>query len=474
MNRNNSIKKIRKDRVLDPKTRTKKTIKIGAMKYNKYIAIGYIYDKNTHSLILPKKQPMTNIDKNVVDTKEDKNNDDLSEYGTDDEDERIKSASENESDEESDNSDTTQTQSSNEIYFDDPDTLYGKLSNSYIIPQKLLIHDKKYPSVEHWFQSSKFSSFSDPYSKQFGEQIRTAKNANHAKILALQKVGGVNKKWRKKLNILILESQKFKVQPRNDWDVIKDDIMLEGLREKFTQDKSCQDVLLSTDNKQLISHTKFDKYWGDGGDGSGKNKLGQFLMKVRDTMKTQKPPIIIDDDNNNSDDLSSQSDDEQLSENEISTTPQQEEPKEPEEKEEYINQYEKTEFKEEYKSPKNQPRSPHPPIQDMKQKISKLKSNNLNTLKTITDLEHQINKTQKPILLAFRSRSRSKSRSVSRSRSRSMSPKNINNYNYDNNKQLHNMYLQPSDHVSLYYNKIRQMPRRHPSIKMLEMLYNSY
>jgi predicted NAD-dependent protein-ADP-ribosyltransferase YbiA (DUF1768 family) len=31
----------------------------------------------------------------------------------------------------------------------------------------------------------------------------------------------------------------------------------------------------------LVEHTKKDKYWADGGDGSGKNRLGELLMKVR-------------------------------------------------------------------------------------------------------------------------------------------------------------------------------------------------
>lgn len=32
----------------------------------------------------------------------------------------------------------------------------------------------------------------------------------------------------------------------------------------------------------LIEHTTKDNYWGDGGDGSGQNKLGKALMKLRE------------------------------------------------------------------------------------------------------------------------------------------------------------------------------------------------
>jgi predicted NAD-dependent protein-ADP-ribosyltransferase YbiA (DUF1768 family) len=30
-----------------------------------------------------------------------------------------------------------------------------------------------------------------------------------------------------------------------------------------------------------------DRYWGDGGDGSGKNMLGKILMRVRDDLREQ-------------------------------------------------------------------------------------------------------------------------------------------------------------------------------------------
>lgn len=43
-----------------------------------------------------------------------------------------------------------------------------------------------------------------------------------------------------------------------------------------------KEILLSTGNAILVEHTEKDNYWGDGGDGSGKNRLGKILMKVRD------------------------------------------------------------------------------------------------------------------------------------------------------------------------------------------------
>ena len=68
---------------------------------------------------------------------------------------------------------------------------------------------------------------------------------------------------------------------RSDWEGIKDDIMLKALLCKFTQHKKLKKKLLDTGSKRLVEHTFNDSYWGDGGDGSGSNKLGQLLMEVR-------------------------------------------------------------------------------------------------------------------------------------------------------------------------------------------------
>ena len=61
--------------------------------------------------------------------------------------------------------------------------------------------------------------------------------------------------------------------------------MFEGLRHKFTQSQDLKDKILGTGNRKLIEHTDRDKYWGDGGNGEGQNRLGIILMKVRDELR---------------------------------------------------------------------------------------------------------------------------------------------------------------------------------------------
>ena len=68
---------------------------------------------------------------------------------------------------------------------------------------------------------------------------------------------------------------------RFDWETAKEDIMREALRAKFAQHASLRSLLLSTDDAELVEHSRNDLYWADGGDGSGKNRLGNLLMELR-------------------------------------------------------------------------------------------------------------------------------------------------------------------------------------------------
>ena len=72
---------------------------------------------------------------------------------------------------------------------------------------------------------------------------------------------------------------------RPDWEEVKDEVMLQALRMKFSQNPEIAKELLATGDAILIENTRNDDYWADGGDGSGKNKLGLLLMQVREELK---------------------------------------------------------------------------------------------------------------------------------------------------------------------------------------------
>ncbi len=71
---------------------------------------------------------------------------------------------------------------------------------------------------------------------------------------------------------------------RGDWGQVKDQIMLDVLRAKFS-DPSLAKLLLETGEQDLVEHNYWhDTYWGVC-DGVGENKLGKILMQVRDELK---------------------------------------------------------------------------------------------------------------------------------------------------------------------------------------------
>ncbi len=75
---------------------------------------------------------------------------------------------------------------------------------------------------------------------------------------------------------------------RKDWEDIKDGVMVKVVLAKFSQYPELMSILLSTGDAILVEHTENDRYWGDGGDGTGKNMLGKILMAVRETSRLSK------------------------------------------------------------------------------------------------------------------------------------------------------------------------------------------
>ena len=76
---------------------------------------------------------------------------------------------------------------------------------------------------------------------------------------------------------------------RRDWEAVKDGVMRQAVRAKITQHPELSALLLATGDALLVEHTDNDSYWGDGGDGSGKNMLGRILMQMRDELRQGGP-----------------------------------------------------------------------------------------------------------------------------------------------------------------------------------------
>lgn len=70
---------------------------------------------------------------------------------------------------------------------------------------------------------------------------------------------------------------------REDWDEVKDDVMMTVITAKFLQHDSIRENLLSTGLRPIIERGP-DDYWGDGKDGSGKNMMGKLLVRLRNRL----------------------------------------------------------------------------------------------------------------------------------------------------------------------------------------------
>jgi ribA/ribD-fused uncharacterized protein len=114
-----------------------------------------------------------------------------------------------------------------------------------------------WPTSEHYFQAQKFAGTDQE------EAIRLAESPMAAAVMG-----------RSREQML-----------RLGWESVKDDIMREALRAKFTQHPKLQALLLATGDAELVEHTTNDRYWADGGDGGGRNRLGQLLMELRNQLR---------------------------------------------------------------------------------------------------------------------------------------------------------------------------------------------
>lgn len=74
---------------------------------------------------------------------------------------------------------------------------------------------------------------------------------------------------------------------RDNWFKMKQDIMLEGVLEKFRQNKDILIKLLNTGNEEIVENTVDEYYWGCGKNKSGENNFGKILVRAREILKKE-------------------------------------------------------------------------------------------------------------------------------------------------------------------------------------------
>lgn len=131
---------------------------------------------------------------------------------------------------------------------------HGYLGNFY--PAPFTLKGVQWPTVEHYFQAQKFAG------TEHEEAIRRVASPTIAARMGRSRARPL----------------------RPDWETVKEAIMLEALRAKFSQNPHLGERLRATGDALLVEHRARDAYWGDGGDGHGGNRLGVLLMRVREEL----------------------------------------------------------------------------------------------------------------------------------------------------------------------------------------------
>jgi ribA/ribD-fused uncharacterized protein len=116
-----------------------------------------------------------------------------------------------------------------------------------------------WPTVEHYFQAQKF-----PEAPAHRERIRRAATPREAKNLG--------------------RTREIPIRP--DWDQVKEEVMLRALRSKFAAPR-LRELLLATGERPLVEASPFDSYWGSGNAGTGRNRLGELLARVRAELRSR-------------------------------------------------------------------------------------------------------------------------------------------------------------------------------------------
>ncbi len=110
-----------------------------------------------------------------------------------------------------------------------------------------------WPPVVHYFQAQKFPG------SELQERIRNARTPGDAKTYGRTK----------------------SVRLRDDWEIVKEEVMYRAVLCKFKTHAQFRQRLLDTGNQEIVENAPSDYFWGCGANGTGKNKLGEILMRVR-------------------------------------------------------------------------------------------------------------------------------------------------------------------------------------------------
>lgn len=121
---------------------------------------------------------------------------------------------------------------------------------SNFAPAPVLLDGVLYPTTEHAYQAAKTLDFDER------EAVLTCETPGRAKRMGR------------------------KVTVRDDWDSVKEEIMLDLTRQKYALPEYKERLLATGEMEIVEGNTWGDTFWGVC-NGVGENKLGRILMRVR-------------------------------------------------------------------------------------------------------------------------------------------------------------------------------------------------
>ncbi|BAZ04673.1 NADAR family protein [Calothrix sp. NIES-3974] len=144
------------------------------------------------------------------------------------------------------------------IYFYKASDAYGCFSNFSL--HGIEIQGTYWMTVEHYYQSQKFVGSID---EKIIPLIQAAPTPEIAAALGRDCSRTI----------------------RDDWDLVKIQVMRRAVMQKFSTHADIRHILLNTGEEILIEDSPRDYFWGCGADKSGQNQLGRILMDVRTELR---------------------------------------------------------------------------------------------------------------------------------------------------------------------------------------------
>ena len=142
------------------------------------------------------------------------------------------------------------------IHFFSQSETHREFSN--FAPFGIDLDGNRWPTVEHYYQAQKFADV------ELQAKIRKAEKPIIAKKLA----------------------DKCRSQIRPDWEAAKDEVMYRAVRRKFELHSGLRDVLLATGDEEIVENAPTDYYWGVGREGTGQNRLGKIIERIRAELRS--------------------------------------------------------------------------------------------------------------------------------------------------------------------------------------------